>query len=75
MSDKAPPSNIEAERGYLACVLEDAFEVLTKNPIPPESFYDLRNLAIYEACSELYEAGKPVNLVTVSSAMRARGGR
>jgi replicative DNA helicase len=41
--------------------------------LTPESFYDLRNRTIYEALLELWRAGKPIDITTAYSTLKAKG--
>lgn len=71
---KIPPQNIDAEVSLLGSILiED--EVLTDiaDKITAEDFYDKRHGIIYAAMLKLYEKHKPVDLLTLSSALRDSG--
>ena len=68
------PKNLEAERAVLgACIfskeaLGDVIEVLK-----PEDFYDYNNKIAYEALVDMYLRDAPIDFVTVSSELTARG--
>ena len=68
---KIPPQNLEAEVGLLGSILiED--DVLTDiaDKINANDFYDKRHGTIYQAMLRLYEQHKPVDLLTLSSALK-----
>lgn len=68
------PKNLEAERAVLgACIfskeaLGDVIEVLK-----PDDFYDYNNKIAYEALVDMYLRDAPIDFVTVSSELTARG--
>lgn len=68
---KVPPQNIDAEISLLGSVLLDS-EVITviADKISSEDFYDKRHGTIYNAVLRLYEQNKPVDLLTLSSALK-----
>ncbi|MDY6400631.1 MAG: replicative DNA helicase [Synergistales bacterium] len=74
LSYKTFPHNSEAERAVLGAAmlskdaLSSALEILK-----PDDFYDINNKIAYEIFVEMYAADKPVDLVTVSEEMKARG--
>ncbi len=66
-----PPQNLEAESSLLGSILiED--EVITDiaDKISAEDFYDKRHGTIYNAMLKLYEKHQPVDLLTLSSALK-----
>jgi len=74
MIQRIPPHSNEAEQSVLGSMLIDreavsvAAEVLRK-----DDFYSEAHREIYEAMMNLYEAGKPVDLVTVVDELDQRG--
>jgi replicative DNA helicase len=62
------PCNVEAEEHILGGILLDpnAIERII-HLIVPEAFYVLSHQTIYQAAQRLYQAGKPTDLMTVSS--------
>ena len=68
MNDAIPPNNIESEENILGGILLDpsamsrVVELLT-----PESFYIQAHGTIYQAAFELYQADKPIDLMSVNS--------
>ena len=71
---KTFPHNPEAERAVLGAAmlskesLSSAVEILK-----PDDFYDINNKIAYEILMRMYLADKPVDLVTVSEEMQAKG--
>ena len=71
---KIPPQNIDAEVSLLGSILIDD-EVITAiaDKITAEDFYEKRHGTIYSTMIKLYEKHKPVDLLTLSSALRDAG--
>jgi replicative DNA helicase len=68
---KVPPQNIDAEVSLLGSVLLDGDVITTiADKITSEDFYDQRHGTIYNAILRLYEQNKPVDLLTLSSALK-----
>lgn len=69
-----PPSNPEAEQSVLGAILvrPEAFDVVA-TLITVADFYRQAHADIYQAMVDLREAGKPVDLVTVSALLKERG--
>lgn len=67
---KVPPQNIDAESSLLGSILIDD-EVITTvaDKISAKDFYEKRHGTIYNAMLRLYEKHKPVDLLTLSSAL------
>lgn len=74
--DRLPPHSVEAEQGVLGCVLLEPNECLgrciEKLKNGPEVFYDLRHRAIYEVLLEMYDARRPIELITVQQLLKDR---
>lgn len=68
---KLPPQNLDAEVSLLGAVMIDD-EVLTRvgDTISSTDFYDKRHQAIFAAMLKLYEAHKPVDLLTLSDELK-----
>ena len=68
---KVPPQNIEAEVSLLGSILIDD-DVITAiaDRIDSSDFYDRRHGTIYAAILKLYEQHKPIDLLTLSSALK-----
>lgn len=74
MLDRVPPQNIEAEQSVLGAMLlerEAIFRVMEF--LKPEDFYRDSHRIIYESILELAETGRPVDLITVTDSLRAKG--
>ncbi len=68
---KIPPQNIEAEVSLLGSILiEDEVITLIADKISSSDFYEKRHGTIYSAMLRLYEQHKPVDLLTLSSALK-----
>lgn len=71
---RIPPQNIEAEQSVLGCVLLDKEAIPTVTEIlKREDFYRQNHREIYEVIIDLFEKAEPVDLITVSEKLRARG--
>jgi len=71
MSQNAPPQNLEAERSIIGAILIDP-EVLPNiaEILKVEHFYSPQHALIYEAIIQLYQASKPVDMVTLTSQLK-----
>jgi replicative DNA helicase len=68
---KLPPQNVEAEVSLLGSILiEDDVLIDIADKITAKDFYDKRHGAIFSAMLRLYEQHKPVDLLTLSSALK-----
>jgi replicative DNA helicase len=71
---RVPPHNLHAEQAVLASVLlnndhmSDVVEILR-----PDDFYQGAHRTLYEAMLGLYEGGRPIDQLTLSSVIRDRG--
>ncbi len=74
MNDLLPPHSLEAERGALSCMLQDRHCVADAIAFKarPEWFYDLRHQNIFSAIVDTSEAGRPVDVIVVTEALRRR---
>ena len=72
---RTPPANLDMERAVLGALLLDsealpkAMEALSGS----EDFYKPAHRKIYECVLRLFEKGEPVDLLTLSEALRTRG--
>ncbi|MBI5078916.1 replicative DNA helicase [Candidatus Saganbacteria bacterium] len=72
--DKIPPQNLVAEQSVIGSMLLDknaavrAIEILR-----PDSFYRDAHRFIYEAILELFDRGEPIDMVTLTEALRKSG--
>ncbi len=70
---KVPPHNEEAETSVLGAVLIDQNAIITISPlITPSDFYNATNGLIYEAMLELYEERRPIDILTLTSALKKK---
>src|SRR3990172_12902916 len=77
MDNKAaniPPQNLDAEASLLGSLLidNDAF-VKIGDSLRAEDFYDGRHKLIFEAMESLYNARKPVDILTLSEQLKSSG--
>lgn len=71
---RIPPNDMESEQAVLGSMLVDKDAVLTVIEIlKPEDFYRNEHAEIYGAILDLYEAGKPIDLLTLKEQLRIRG--
>ncbi|HTE22736.1 MAG TPA: replicative DNA helicase [Candidatus Limnocylindria bacterium] len=68
------PYNIESEASVLGAILIDN-DALIKiaDTLAVEDFYDRRHQNIYHAALELYEANKPIDVLTLSDRLKING--
>ena len=60
------PNNVEAERSVIACMLMDREAVVTASEIlVPDDFYQNQYGVMFSAIVELFNEGKPVDMITV----------
>lgn len=74
-SGRTPPQNMEMEQFVLGAILLDreALPKVIEAITGPEDFYKPSHRKIYEAALDLYERNEPVDIMTVSEALRKRG--
>ena len=71
---KIPPQNLEAEESVLGGILLDNYACNLVLPlIKGEHFYREAHRKIFHAMVELNEHGSPVDIVTLTEALRQRG--
>ena len=71
---RIPPNDTDAEQAVLGSMLVDKDAVLTVIEIlKPEDFYRNEHAEIYSAIIDLYEASKPIDLLTLKEQLRLRG--
>ena len=73
MDTKIPPQSIDAEMSLLGAILIDS-EVMSdvSDKVRPIDFYDKRHHTIFEAMVRLYEKHQPVDLLTLTEALKAK---
>ncbi|MBP6913353.1 MAG: replicative DNA helicase [Candidatus Levybacteria bacterium] len=73
MPQRIPPHDTDAEQAVLGCILIDKeAATLGSELIKADYFYDDNHSEIFLAMVELYEARKPIDLVTLTSQLKAR---
>ncbi len=72
-ADRVPPQNIEAEQGVLGGILLDNDVLHEVAPLlKPEDFYRDNHQVIYRAIRDLYDVGKPVDVIILAEELRRR---
>lgn len=70
---RTPPHNEDAEQSVLGAILIDKNAItIIAEKISPADFYNGVNSFIYEAMLELYDERKPVDLVTLTTALKKK---
>ena len=68
---RVPPQDIVAEKSLIgAIMISDATLPGILNTIKPQDFYDERHQAIFEAIENLYDQHKPIDLLTLTNALK-----
>jgi len=68
---KTPPHNDEVEQSILGAVLIDKNSIgLISDDLKSNDFYDDTNAKIFQAMLELYEEGKPIDLLTLTKRLK-----
>ncbi len=71
---RVPPNNLEAEESLLGAMLLSADAVAAAMDIcGPEDFYKPAHAHIFSAIQSLFEAGEPVDAITVTDELRRKG--
>ncbi|MBI4227796.1 MAG: replicative DNA helicase [Candidatus Omnitrophica bacterium] len=74
MLDKLPPQNLEAEQAVLGAILMDENAVaVALEMLEPQSFYREGHRLVFATVIALFNDHKPVDLVTLSNALKANG--
>lgn len=69
---RVPPQDVEAERSLIGAIMLDSDvlpEVITL--VKTADFYDERHAIIFEAMSNLYDAHRPIDLLTLTNELKA----
>ncbi len=70
---KVPPHSVEAERSVIGSMLLDKDAITTASEIVMgEDFYQHQYEVLYQAMTELYNEGKPVDLITLQNRLREK---
>jgi replicative DNA helicase len=73
-SDRLPPQNPEAERSVLGSMLRDNVVIGDLiQIIRPDHFYADAHQKIFSAISDIYDKGKPVDVVVLAEELHQRG--
>ena len=71
--EKIPPQNLEAEKSVLGSMLMDKDAVINvAGFLRSDHFYEERHGVIYASIVELFEAGLPIDIVTISDKLKAK---
>jgi len=69
--NKTPPHNEEAEQSVLGAILLSKEAIsLVSDLIKPQDFYDDSHGKIYQAMLDLFELGKPIDILTLSKSLK-----
>jgi replicative DNA helicase len=74
--DRVPPHSAEAEIGVLGAILLDAGTVMGlcfERQLTPESFYVPMHRMVFEAMLDLYNATRPLDILTVGERLKVTG--
>lgn len=70
---KVPPHSVEAERSVIGSMMLDKDAITTASEIiMGEDFYQHQYEVLYQAMIELYNEGKPVDLITLQNRLREK---
>jgi replicative DNA helicase len=72
----APPHSLEAEQSVLGAVLlsdKVHYAYVIEEGLKPDDFYRERHRVIYDSMLALYSESEPIDVVTVTEHLRARG--
>ncbi len=71
---RVPPHDIDAERSVLsALLLDNRYLHDVTLEVSGEDFYHPSNMALFKAILSIHEAGKPVDLITLSEHLSTKG--
>ena len=70
---RVPPHNLDAEQSVLGAMLMDKDAVAAALEIcTPDDFYSRQYGVLFECMGELFNEGKPVDLITVQEKLRSK---
>lgn len=73
MSEKIPPHNIDAEKSVIGAFLIDKDALVrVASFLRSEHFYEKRHAIIYQAIVDLFMAGVPIDLLTVTDFLKKK---
>lgn len=71
---KIPPQALDLEEAVLgAMMLEKNAYTSVLEILKPEAFYSPAHQLIYSACKDLFEKGEPIDILTITAALRKTG--
>jgi len=74
MSEKSRPYSFDAEQSVLGAALQNMYAAdEATEKLNDDDFYDRQHAEIFTAVAEIARAGTPVDLVTVTEALKRRG--
>src|SRR3712207_1278916 len=71
-----PPHSLEAEQSVLGAILlseRAMYALVIEEGLKPEDFYRRRHQLVYESMLALYESSEPIDVLTVTEHLRAKG--
>src|SRR5215210_2147822 len=71
-----PPHSIEAEQAVLGAILQSDrthYAYIIEEQLRAEDFYRERHRTVFESMLALFAAGEPIDVLTVTEHLRARG--
>ena len=73
--NRSLPFSDEAEKGVLSSLLQDPSERLAecRVQVPVEAFYHIANRSVYEVLLSFYDRGTPLDIATLTHALREKG--
>jgi len=70
---KVPPHNEEAEQSVLGAILINKESIsLVSEKLTPRDFYDDNHGKIFESMMALFEEGKPIDILTLTKALKKK---
>lgn len=73
LPEKLPPQSIKAEQSLLGCLMLDKNAILkVADLVQPRDFYRGIHRRIYQAASELFEKGEPIDLLSLSNRLKEK---
>lgn len=75
LAGQVPPQNLDAERAVLGGILHDnpSFTEVVRLLPNPQVFYGAGHQKIYETMIEMFEAGKPIDTLTLGEELARKG--
>lgn len=68
---RVPPQDIETEKSLLgAIMISDGVLTEVSTLLKPEDFYEVRHQTIYRAMMNLYDAHRPIDLITLTNELK-----